>query len=190
MKKRTGKLIAASPAVSADILYAGGFNAPDEVIYFEAGREKGLILSQLEYARGRQEARKTVSVLNREAFLDDSGDRSDRAVLLNLSRRYDIAEWHVPGDFPLLTADFLRANGIGVLPAKGEFMPYKVDNFVAGINDNTIECICNIIKNQEHALICLNDSDENIDFESLSYKLRKEFEILFPVKSSFEIEEG
>ena len=126
MKKRTGKLIAASPAVSADVLYAGGFNAPDEVIYFEAGREKGLILSQLEYARGRQEARKTVSVLNRESFLEDSNDRSDQAVLLNLSRRCGITEWLVPGDFPLLIADFLRSNGIGVLPAKSEFMPKRL----------------------------------------------------------------
>ena len=126
MKKRTGKLIAASPAVSADVLYAGGFNAPDEVIYFEAGREKGLILSQLEYARGRQEARKTVTVLNRESFLEDSNDRSDQAVLLNLSRRCGITEWFVPGDFPLLIADFLRSNGIGVLPAKSEFMPKRL----------------------------------------------------------------
>lgn len=126
MKKRTGKLIAASPAVSADVLYAGGFNAPDEVIYFEAGREKGLILSQLEYARGRQEARKTVTVLNRESFLEDSNDRSDQAVLLNLSRRCGITEWLVPGDFPLLIADFLRSNGIGVLPAKSEFMPKRL----------------------------------------------------------------
>ena len=122
MRKGTGKLIAASPSVCADVLYAGGFNAPDEVLYFETGREKGLILSQLEYARGREEARKTVRVWSRETFLeDDQEDRSDRAVLLNLSRRFGVTEWSVPASFPLLTADFLRSNGVGVTAAGGEF---------------------------------------------------------------------
>ena len=86
------------------------------------GREKGLILSQLEYARGREEARKTVRVWSRETFLeDDQEDRSDRAVLLNLSRRFGVTEWSVPASFPLLTADFLRSNGVGVTAAGANF---------------------------------------------------------------------
>ncbi len=136
MRKGTGKLIAASPSVCADVLYAGGFNAPDEVLYFETGREKGLILSQLEYARGREEARKTVRVWSRETFLeDDQEDRSDRAVLLNLSRRFGVTEWSVPASFPLLTADFLRSNGVGVTAAGGEFFPKRLVKTAAELRE-------------------------------------------------------
>ena len=70
--------------------------------------------------------------------------------------------------------------------AKGEFTPYMVDNFAEDINDNSIDILCDIIQNQKHAMICLNDSDECKNFEKLSSKLKSSFEFLLPDKSSFE----
>ena len=114
MKNCSARLIAASPAVCADVLYAGGFNAPDEVLYFEIGRERGLILSQLEYARAKSEAAKGVRVFSREEFLGDrSPDRSDLAVLRNLTERFGVTCWEVPASFPLALADALREHEIG-----------------------------------------------------------------------------
>ncbi len=126
MKICSGRLIAASPSVCADVLYAGGFNAPDGVLYFEIGREKGLILSQLEYSRGKSEAARGVQVFSREEFLEDnSSDRSDLAVLRNLTEKLEIQKWDVPSDFPLALADALRENGIAVNAVADPFFPKR-----------------------------------------------------------------
>ncbi len=126
MKNCSGRLIVASPSVCADVLYAGGFHAPDEVVYFEAAGERGLILSQLEFARAKEEASRKVRVLSREEFLDArSADRSDLAVLVNLTEQLDLRSWKVPADFPLALADALRARGIGVEAVNGPFFPKR-----------------------------------------------------------------
>ena len=126
MKNCSGRLIVASPSVCADVLYAGGFHAPDEVVYFEAAGERGLILSQLEFARAKEEASRKVRVLSREEFLDArSADRSDLAVLVNLTEQLDLRCWKVPADFPLALADALRARGIGVEAVNGPFFPKR-----------------------------------------------------------------
>ena len=126
MKICSGRLIVASPSVCADVLYAGGFHAPDEVVYFEAAGERGLILSQLEFARAKEEASRKVRVLSREEFLDaHSADRSDLAVLVNLTEQLDLRSWKVPADFPLALADALRARGIGVEAVNGPFFPKR-----------------------------------------------------------------
>lgn len=125
MKKLCGRLIFASPSVSADILYAGGFHAPDEVIYFEIPGRKALILSQLEFARGRREAKRGVEVLNRESFLRDNELRTDLNVILNLSAEYGVKRWEVPADFPLETADALRSAGIEIIPVHGAYFPNR-----------------------------------------------------------------
>lgn len=126
MKNYSGRLIAASPSVCADVLYAGRFHAPDGVLYFETGREKGLILSQLEYARAKSEAARGVQVFSREEFLDDnSADRSDLAVLRSLTERLGVTRWSVPSDFPLALADALREQGIAVCAVSDPFFPKR-----------------------------------------------------------------
>lgn len=125
MKKCSGRLIAASPAVCADVLYAGGFHAPDEVIYFEIGHEKGLILSQLEFARGQSEAKRGVQVLSRESFLEGSADRSDLAVLKNLTDKLGVTRWDVPANFPLALADALRGSDVEICALPDPFFPKR-----------------------------------------------------------------
>ena len=125
MKKLSGRLMFASPSVSADILYAGGFHAPDAVIYFEIPWKKALVLSHLEYARGKREAGKGVDVLNREDFLTGNDKRTDLNVMLKLSDVLGIKSWKVPADFPLGIADALRAAGIEVLPIPDPYFPRR-----------------------------------------------------------------
>ena len=64
------KLIIASTEESADLLYAGGFNAPDEFLYYETDQEKCIVVSPLEYARAVSEAAPGVKVIERTRFVN------------------------------------------------------------------------------------------------------------------------
>jgi Xaa-Pro aminopeptidase len=123
MKK--GRLIIASSESCADILYASGFNAPDPFIYFSCGREKGIIVSTLEYDRAVNQCRNGLKVYNRNEF--SSGDKVPETgeLLVDLTWNKAVNQWLVPGDFPLKYADFLRASGIEVKPERGCFFPKR-----------------------------------------------------------------
>lgn len=125
-KALSGRLIAGSSESCADILYAGGFHAPDAFVYFETCGRKGLLVSPLEYSRALSEARKGVEVINREEFLPHGEkDRGTGALLASLSARLGVKGWTVPPDFPLSLADRLRAADVAVECAKGEFIPRR-----------------------------------------------------------------
>lgn len=70
--------------------------------------------------------------------------------------------------------------------ASGKFSPVVIDNQVAEITSETITALCDTIENQRHDYICLNDSEEMIDFEKLSEQLLESFQKLLPDKSIFE----
>ena len=70
--------------------------------------------------------------------------------------------------------------------AGGKFSPAVIDNLVMKIADNTIDHLCNMIENQSHDYICLNDPEEDIDFQKLSGRLRESFEKILPEKCQFE----
>lgn len=70
--------------------------------------------------------------------------------------------------------------------ASGNFSPYVVDNLVDSVRDSTINVLCDCIARQNHAMICVNDPEENVDFETLAIKLRQAFDTLLLEKSSFE----
>lgn len=70
--------------------------------------------------------------------------------------------------------------------ASGNFSPYVVDNHVAGIQENTIDLLCSTIENQSHAMICLNDPEQEVDYEMLSHRLRRSFERILPKRSEYE----
>lgn len=70
--------------------------------------------------------------------------------------------------------------------ASGQFSPYVVDNLVSGISGRTIDTLCACIEKQQHAMLCLNDPEEDVDFETLSQRLKASFEAILPGKSSFE----
>ena len=106
------KLIIASTDESADLLYAGGFNAPDEFLYYETDSEKCIVVSPLEYARASGEAKPGVKVIERSRFLNR--EKPEESVAVNVSRSLGIARWLVPSKFPLGEAEKLRAAGIQV----------------------------------------------------------------------------
>jgi hypothetical protein len=72
--------------------------------------------------------------------------------------------------------------------AKGTFAPYVVDNLVASATADTVSVLCAAIEAQKHAMICINDPDVAVDFESLAPILRRAFETILPNRSQFEKE--
>lgn len=71
--------------------------------------------------------------------------------------------------------------------AGGNFSPYVVDNLVTGIQNDTIDLLCGAIEKQTHAMACLNDPEQEVNFEALSGRLRQAFEKILPEKSTFEV---
>lgn len=70
--------------------------------------------------------------------------------------------------------------------ASGHFIPYNTDNFVCSVNENTIDFVCNSIKNQSNDMICVNDDADERSFQNLSEELKSAFQTILPEKSSFE----
>ena len=70
--------------------------------------------------------------------------------------------------------------------AGGRFSPAVIDNLVAKIAEETIDELCDAIENQKHTYICLNDPEEEIDFQKLSRRLQEAFERILPDKRRFE----
>ena len=70
--------------------------------------------------------------------------------------------------------------------ASGSFTPYCTDNFVCSTNEKTVGLVCDFIENQEHDMICINDPDNDVNFEKVSEKVRNSFQKILPEKSSFE----
>lgn len=104
------KLLIASSEESADIFYASGFHAPDEFCYYETEKEKGIVVSPLEYSRAVSEARKDIRIIDRSQLLKECGPEVPFAVFL--SRRLGVTEWQVPARFGLADAQDLLQAGI------------------------------------------------------------------------------
>lgn len=71
--------------------------------------------------------------------------------------------------------------------ASGNFESGIVDNVVDSVTAGNLEAMCGIIEEQAHDFVCINDPDDDVDFVTLASRLKKAFEAILPVKSSFEI---
>ena len=70
--------------------------------------------------------------------------------------------------------------------ASGTFEPYVVDNVVEDVTATTIDALCGMISNQTHDMVCVNDPTGEVDFETLSERLRQAFDSILSQKSGFE----
>lgn len=126
MKKAS--LIVANSEHSADMFYATGFRAPDPFIYFSYGSRKAMILSALEFDRGKTESHQGIKIFRYEDFIKN-GRRGMGDVLRVLAKSLKVEQFRVPADFPLALADFLRKHKIDVVArAKGFFPERKFKN--------------------------------------------------------------
>ena len=70
--------------------------------------------------------------------------------------------------------------------AGGCFVPGNVDNVVMSVTEETIDRFTQIIRQQQHDMICINDPDGAVDFAALSEILYQAFEEILPEKCIFE----
>ena len=70
--------------------------------------------------------------------------------------------------------------------ASGNFSPAIIDNVVSVADDSTVEVLCKTIMSQAHDMICINDPEQDVDFETLSFRLKAAFQTILSEKSSFE----
>ena len=124
-KMSQARLIAASTAESADLVYGSGFFAPDEFIYAEIGGKRYVFVSVLELARARQEVRPGVEVVDFAEVLKQAPQDCKRCLVAAISKVYGVTHWQVPEHFPLIYAEKLRAAGVEVEMADGSFFPER-----------------------------------------------------------------
>lgn len=70
--------------------------------------------------------------------------------------------------------------------ASGRFAPFVTDNMVMSASAETIGGLREIIQQQTHDMVCINDPEGDVDFDRLSEELQNAFEKILNGKSSFE----
>ena len=71
--------------------------------------------------------------------------------------------------------------------ASGQFFPRLVDNVVDSVTVSSVDRLCDIIVNQKHEMICLNDPEGVDDNSFLANSIRNAFEKILPNKSVYEL---
>jgi len=131
MTKKTSRarLIISESEQGADMLHATGFRAPDPFVYLESRGRTAILLSDLEYDRGRREARVdevvSSSDLEKKVARKSGGKPSAAAVTAAFLKARGGTRPLVPADFPLGLARELESQGIVVEPVEGMFRPER-----------------------------------------------------------------
>lgn len=123
------RLIYSASENDADMLYATRFLAPDAFLYFEKAGESFVALSQLEFDRGRKEAR-VDHVINQGELVREmrkSGKRVEAADwIAETLRRHRVGAAQVSPSFPVGLADALRKKRIRLTVARDGLFPERV----------------------------------------------------------------
>jgi Xaa-Pro aminopeptidase len=117
------RLIYAASPRSADMLYATGFQAPDAFLFLEHAGVTTIVLSDLEFDRGRAGARVDEVLSLSDVSREIGGHPPIGVVAAWLCRRRKIRRVEVPSDFPLGLARVLEKAGLRVAPIEGHFWP-------------------------------------------------------------------
>lgn len=128
-KKAPARLIISESESGADMLHATGFRAPDPFVYLESRGRTAILLSDLEFDRGRRQATvdEVVSQSELSASLEKSLGRkpSPAEVTARFLKSQGGSRPLVPADFPLGLARELAEQGIIVSPVEGMFRPER-----------------------------------------------------------------
>jgi len=128
-KKAPARLIISESESGADMLHAAGFRAPDSFVYLESRGRTAILLSDLEFDRGRRQATvdEVVSQSELSASLEKSLGRkpSPAEVTARFLKARGGSRPLVPADFSLGLACELEECGIKVTPVEGMFRPER-----------------------------------------------------------------
>jgi Xaa-Pro aminopeptidase len=143
----------------ANFLYATGMHVPDPAFWFQRGHRSYLVASALELGRAQKEAAVT-HVLDEAQWTRKVKRRLGRAprrteVYAAILVAKKVHEVVVPADFPVGTADELRAAGIDVGVQEPPYFPQRVvkrDDEIAAVraaqaaNERALEAALDILR--------------------------------------------
>jgi Xaa-Pro aminopeptidase len=128
-KPNETRLIVATSETDADLLYATRFWAPDPFIFLQQKGKRTLVLSDLEFDRGRRQAKADefipYSQLEREVQGKSKKTPAYEKVLAHFLKKRGVRSAVVPSSFPLGYARELSANRIQLSPTNGSFWPER-----------------------------------------------------------------
>lgn len=124
--KKTAYLIVDSSERNSDLLYRTKFFVPDAVIYIEQNGNRTLVLSDLEYERGINEA-DVDEVLSLREYVERLPSKRKKKdtyidVIELVLKEKNIKQVRVQKDYPIFYADELRKRGIKVTPVGKQFL--------------------------------------------------------------------
>ena len=122
-----GTLIIADSEACADLLYATGFTAPDPFVYFSVdGKIKGIVVTALELKRAKAEAKKGITVFDRDDIMSKECPKKDLvAVIKGIIEKYPVDCWDLPENFPLVYAEYLKSIGVKYSCVEGALFPER-----------------------------------------------------------------
>jgi Xaa-Pro aminopeptidase len=128
-KAHGARLIVSESELSADMLYATGFRAPDPFVWTESRGRTSVLLSDLEIDRGRREAQVdevvSLSALEKSLAAKSGRKPSQAEVIAAFLKERGASRPLVPADFPLGLARSLEAHGVNPIPSEGMFQPER-----------------------------------------------------------------
>lgn len=123
------RLIISESEQGADMLHATGFRAPDPFLYLESRGESALLLSDLEFDRGRRQARADHVFSSSEFEKTLAKKLGKKPTPMEVTAAFLKSRGGsrplVPADFPLGLARELEKHGIVVTPVSGMFRPER-----------------------------------------------------------------
>lgn len=129
-KQVSSRLLISSSEREADMFYATGFRAPDDFIYLEHAQKKIILLSDLEFDRGRREARVdeviSWSSLEKEVASELKQQPSEVNIIVAFLKKKGALAVRVPKSFSISLARSLEQAGLVVEVEEGLFFPKRV----------------------------------------------------------------
>src|SRR6476620_3423898 len=122
---RLPRLIFASSEESADLLYATKFTVPDPVLFLQQKGKTTILLSDLEFDRGKKEATVdevlALSSIERSLEKTVKGKPPIEKTIASFLLRRRVRKAAVPYNFPFGLAAGLAKEGVTVVPTSGLF---------------------------------------------------------------------
>lgn len=128
-RPRVAQLIIDDSERESDLLWVSSFRAGDPFTWLKDSRGSAVMLTDLEFGRGKKESRVdevvSYSQMEQGARQADGKPVAFEGVVLHLLRQREIERVEVPARFPLRIADALREGGVEVVSRPDPFFPER-----------------------------------------------------------------
>lgn len=123
------RLIIGASEIDADLFYATGFLAPDNFIFIQTASEKYMLISDLEIDRAKSQAQ-VDHILSISHYIERAKKPNVESptaldALCAFLKEHNIQTLHVPRNFPIASADYLRDKGYKITFPESVYWPER-----------------------------------------------------------------